>query len=86
MKRKYLLRKAKGEGRDIGKKTVEYRTDKDEKNRKEITGSQGWNLFCSVTLLKAVSWIYFLSPVVKFSLTQIYMEVDIDNLSTITTL
>ena len=43
-------------------------------------------IYCSMTLLKAVSWIYFLSPVVKFSLTQIYMEVDIDNLSTITTL
>lgn len=53
-----------------------------KRNGKEITGSQGWKVFCSVTLLMAVSWMYFLLSVNKFSLTQIYM----DNLSTITVL
>lgn len=60
-------------------KLVGYRMATDEKEQKGNHGFSGLETICSVTLLKTVSWIYFVPPVVQFSLTYICMKIDIDN-------
>lgn len=55
---------------------MEYRTDKDEKKQEGNRGFSGLESILLCDLAKGSLMDLFSSPVVKFSLTQIGMEVD----------